>query len=126
MKIAFDLDGTLWSYQRIFRGMQALLQRSGHQVGILTTHGIDARGNDIELLKKRKFPAFDFFICKTKKNTMTAENDTAWKVRMLAENNIDLLFDDCDDGSEEMFQELLDTGKTVIIQPRYPLTKHFN
>lgn len=125
MKIAFGLDGTLWSYQNTFMKLQDLLQNSGHRVGILTTHTNEVREADLRLLNARGFSAFDFFICRTVKDNPEEEDSASWKLRMMAVHNIDLLFDDCDNGNENMYQELMDCGHVVRIKPRLPLSKHF-
>ena len=124
MKIAFDLDGTLWSYQTTFARMHYLFMVSAHKVGILTEH-FDKQQEDLLLLSKRGFAPFDFYICKTERNQLEGEDDASWKLRMMAQYNIDLLFDDCDNENDHAYQEMMDSGRVISIKPRLPLKKHF-
>jgi hypothetical protein len=125
MKIAFGLDGTVWSYQRTFRLLQHLLQKSGHSVGVLTAHSAEIQNKDRHLLKERGFAPFDFFICRTAENILEDEAVDSWKLRMLAQHDIDLLFDDCDNNNDGTFQEMLDSGRVITIEPRLPLQQHY-
>lgn len=125
MKIAFDLDGTLWSYQTTFKLMQRLFLTSGHEVGILTTHLEEAQHRDRVLLKERGFGVFDFFIARSAKSVEEGEPTAAWKLRMVAEHDIDLLFDDCEDADDGVYQEFMDSGMVVYVEPRRPLSQHY-
>ena len=124
MKIAFDLDGTIWSYQRMFAQLHGVLSLSGHEVGILTEH-LGAQEADRTLLCRRGFRPFDFYIGKTKENVMEGEDSASWKLRMMTQYDIDLLFDDCDNENDGAYQEMLDSGRVIFIKPRLPINRHF-
>lgn len=125
MKIAFGLDGTLWSYQNAFKSLQRLLTISGHQVGILTSHKDAIQRADEKLLLQQGFSTFHFFINRTETNTLPEESIAIWKLRMMAEHDIQLLFDDSEDENDGVFQEFVNSGRVVHIMPRRPLSKHY-
>ena len=125
MKIAFDLDGTLWSYQQTFVRMKYMFEMAGHKVGILTEH-LNNREGDVDLLRKRGFGPFAFYIGQTDENVLEGEDDASWKLRMIAAHNIDLVFDDCGNENDGEYHEMMDSGCVVFVKPRLPLSKHFD
>lgn len=90
MKIAIDLDGTAWKWQKEFIEIVKAFKSLGHEVGILTAHTPDFIEKDLKLWEHRGFPRADFYICKPKAETFIGE----FKRQAIIENNINILFDD--------------------------------
>ena len=121
--ISFDLDGTAWKYRREFSALAHILKSSGHKVGILTAHNENLMEADIRLWKARGFPDADFYICRSsayRENRYASMGTGRWKSEMLLEHNIDIHFEDFDDGKYEdefnAFAYLCQHAKTIRIK----------
>jgi len=97
MKVAIDLDGTAWSYPAVFSDIMEAMQKSGHQVGILTAHNVRSKDSDIDLFKRRGLPNPDFYIAKESEES--GIKPRVWKPAMMKKHNIDMLWDDFDSKS---------------------------
>ena len=100
MKIAIDLDGTALYHREFFREFMKAMQDRGHQVGILTSHNVKDKPEDLLMLEALDFPKPDFYIGKTDEEKAelkpTIGNNGTWKARMVEEHEIDYLFGDLD------------------------------
>lgn len=128
MKISIDFDGTLWDHMAFFREFMTVMQKSGHQVGMLTGHSMDTKDKDIELMKARNFPKPDFYFGRTEK--YMSYNGAVYKSFIIRTENIDLHFDDCDFALPEtisLFNEHLGDQlyKLVVMKHREPKGVHF-
>ncbi|MCK5617199.1 hypothetical protein KAR91_85840 [Candidatus Pacearchaeota archaeon] len=61
MKIAIDMDGTLWQHMNFFRSFMLSMQASGHQVGIMTVHSPKDRGQRYRLNVEQEVSKTLFF-----------------------------------------------------------------
>jgi len=52
MKVAIDMDGTLWAHQELFMAIWRGLNSAKHEVGILTAH-IGSKDADLQLVVAR-------------------------------------------------------------------------
>ena len=98
MKITFDLDGTLLKYPNELLSFAFFMRKAGHQVGILSGHGMwHLRDNVIPALEKVGFKP-DFYIGRdfepTESNWDHDIKNQVWKPKMLEQHNIDIHFDD--------------------------------
>lgn len=97
MKIAFDFNGVIDTHPNIIIPMIVLLQKSGHEVGLVT-------GNKSDAFPKEFKDKFDFTVfCDGPDEEMRACGKIAttdeekmkwWKSAVLKEHNIDIIFDD--------------------------------
>lgn len=123
MRISIDLDGTLWQHMGFFRALMLAMQAQGHQVGILTGHGVEIREADIALMIARGFPRPDFFLGKEIEEDK-ARNGGYFKARMILEHRIDVHFDDHDFGNPHSEQILLDYGLRNRLMRAYHSEPH--
>lgn len=98
MKITYDLDGTLFAYPNELLSFAFFMRKRGHQVGILSGHGMwHIRDNILPALEKIGFKP-DFYIGRdfepTDPNWDRDIKNQEWKPKMIRENNIDIHFDD--------------------------------
>lgn len=117
MRIAIDYDGTLMLYPELYRFLIGAFLEAGAEVGILTGRGGEARGEDVDRLRKilgdeiaNKLVFFyntshftdyestlEGWICE---NVICMDRDELacmFKARMCRDRNIDILFDDAAD-----------------------------
>jgi hypothetical protein len=91
LRIALDLDGTLWQYKTFFRELAWALTKAGHEVGILTGHA-GGKEADLHQLELQGFPPPAFFI---NGDGRDVEGDhKTWKQVRAKANGVDVLFDD--------------------------------
>src|SRR5260221_4970468 len=94
LKISIDMDGTLWQNMGFFREFMLMMQGQGHQVGILTGHGLESEKPDIELMIARGFPKPDFWFGREEADL--PYNGAEMKSRRILSENIDYHYDDLD------------------------------
>jgi len=97
MKIAFDFNGVMDTYQQILLPFIVLLKQSGHQVGLCT-------GNASGVFPKEYKNFWDFTIfCEGPEEEMRLSKRVAttheekmkyWKSKALQEQKVDLIFED--------------------------------
>lgn len=125
MKIAIDMDGTLWQHMGFFRHFMKAMLATGHEVGIMTVHSPKIEERDLALLKSRKFPTPSFFLNTSERNK--GESQGKWKARMMNKHSIDYLFDDFSYGDVKMKEEFTAVHPHMAfhVPCREPKNHHF-
>lgn len=103
MKISIDLDGTYLEYPDMFDEMAAVLQMSGHEVGILSNRNDDEESH-VELGFE---PDFEFYLSQDE-TEFTDYERAQGKLDKMVEEDIDIHYDD----EAEFFSD--DTEKIII------------
>lgn len=98
MKVSYDLDGTLFAYPTELLMFAFMLQKSGHEVGLLTGRAIwDLEKNILPMLAQNKFVP-NFYIGRDfepeEQDWDQNIKNQIWKPKMIKEYNIDIHFDD--------------------------------
>jgi hypothetical protein len=93
MRIAFDLDGTVWGNEIIFRDLIQSLKDSGNFIAILTAH-VNLEKKDLDLWNRRGLPAVDFYISKVDGEQHIPSRE--WKILTARAHKFDILFDNFD------------------------------
>ena len=81
LKVAIDLDGTMWAHPELFSEMARALKARGHSVGILTANHVSRERANRTRLRKAGFLRPDFFISKTTEELMIPLR--TWKPRVM-------------------------------------------
>ena len=106
MKFSIDLDGTYLEYSDTFDAMAAMLQMSGHEVGILTARADDEEGH----VEVGFDPDFEYYLG-LKDDDHTPQDKAMEKTMMIQAEDIDLHFDD----EFEMFPDYI-KGQIIEIE----------
>lgn len=97
MRVAFDLDGTVFKHPKFFRAVAQGLKDAGHHIGILTERKDKKRAESLKQLNEDKFPDIDFFFDRS--DDEVHQPAAKWKKAQCQKHGIDYLFDDFDSDS---------------------------
>ena len=128
LKISIDMDGTLWQNMAFFRELMKVMQGQGHEVGILTGHGLQSEKPDIDLMIARGFPKPDFWFGRAEEDL--PYNGAVMKSRRILSELIDYHYDDLDYGNPDtlrLFKEGLGNqmNRLIVVHWREPKGEHF-
>jgi len=98
VKVSIDLDGTFYAHTAFFVAMATAMQAAGHEVGILTGHGVASEGHVRERCAGYGFNP-DFYLGRTAE--YVGLNGSYFKRDMIREHAIDYHFDDHDYDNED-------------------------
>lgn len=94
MKFSFDLDGVCYERPEVFAAIAHALQAAGHEVGVLSGHRQESGDRVLAKLERLGFPRMDFYFGRRPEDM--DKNGAVRKSQVIAEEGIDLHFDDYD------------------------------
>lgn len=92
LKIGIDLDGTALAHRELFRELANAFKDRGHEIGIVTNHGIENQWLDTQYLVENGWPEPDFYVSVARDPGEVRDK----KIRAVYAHSIDYLFDDFD------------------------------